>query len=63
MMNEFFKAYYENMMKAISDGEVDIEQMDFNCQFCPLREKCHAAAENDDTRTCGQFIKEESKNV
>lgn len=62
-MEQFFKAYYENMMKAISDGEVNIEHLDFDCKFCPLRKKCRAAAENDDTRTCGQFIKEESKNV
>lgn len=62
-MEQFFKAYYENMMKAISDGKVDIDNIDFNCEFCPLREKCRTAAENDDTRTCGQFIKEESENV
>ena len=62
-MEQFFKAYYNNMMTAISDGTVDIDNIDFNCQFCPLREKCRAAAENNDTRTCGQFIKEESGNV
>ena len=25
-MEQFFKTYYENMMKAISDGEVNIDE-------------------------------------
>ena len=55
-MNEFFKAYYENIINAIENNELKLDHIDFDCQFCPICEKCQKVSEEGDTRTCGQFI-------
>ena len=61
-MNEFFKVYYENMIRAIENHDLKVEDIEFKCEYCPIREKCRKASENDDTRTCGQFIEDHMAN-
>lgn len=62
-MNEFFKAYYENLINAIENHEMKLDDISFNCEFCPIREKCKKTSEDGDTRTCGQFIADHIANT
>ena len=51
---EFFIAYAMNLMEAF-----ETQSLDFDCAFCPLRDKCREAAENGDEGTCNAFIRKQ----
>lgn len=57
-INEFFAAYAENLRRAF---EEDINSVIFfNCDFCPLHDKCRADASAGikEEMPCNEYIKD-----
>ena len=56
-MEEFLREYTENMIDAIKDGKVYLEDIMLDCDFCPLAKKCRADAQNGEDETpCAEYI-------
>ena len=51
---EFFIAYAMNLMEAF-----ETQSIDFDCAFCPLRDKCRESEENGDRTPCNMFIRKQ----
>lgn len=63
-MENFINNYLENVKNALENGEINISDLvAMGCKFCPLREKCEAAADAGDNRSCELFIREEAKGL
>lgn len=58
-MEQFVMEYAQNMLEALKDHGCKVDSMNWDCNICPLKDKCHEHGEQnpDDNMTCGQFIR------
>ena len=56
-MEKFLREYTENLITAINEGTTSLENIQLNCAFCPLSNKCHEEAESgEDDTPCVKYI-------
>ena len=56
-MYEFLHAYMHNLYEALVDKSCSLSGLELDCDCCPFREACRAAAEAGDNLSCTDFIK------
>lgn len=39
---DFINQYARNMYQALQEGRADLNELNFDCEFCPLRAECAA---------------------
>lgn len=56
-MLELLNLYRDNLLKAMQEHKITINDLEVRCEFCPLREACRTASEQGDEMNCGEFIR------
>ena len=50
---DFINQYARNMYQALQQGRADLNELNFDCDFCPLFAECAA---DPATRGCTSFL-------
>lgn len=56
---EFLRAYADNLLQGLIDGNISYSYLTIECSFCPLRTQCEKdeAEGNYECVTCADYFK------
>lgn len=57
---QFLRAYADNLLQGLIDGNISLSYITIECSYCPPRELCEKDSElcPDKIQTCAEFFQE-----